>query len=214
MTTYTIFADVSNCYLESGSLSDSYADANAGTGDYLDVIDDVGSLYSGQVYDGDSIYAIYLTYLSFITSVVVGTISSAILSLYLREDRSGTDFTAQARQYNWGASGDTGDWRTSTQLGSTTLLATLASSGIGAAEAYKSFTDVAMIANVNQAGTTYMLVCSSRQGTTPTGEEWLEFYSSDTAGTTKDPKLVVDASAAGKAKPFRRRPPRLWRAYR
>jgi len=149
----------------------------------------------------DNQFLIYEGFLDLDTSVV-GTddVSAATLSLWLISDFSTTDFTVQARLYDWGAGAvASGDWVAGSALAGYTLLATRASSGIGATGAYKEFTsEAAFPANINKTGETRLILHSDRHSgaNQPTNDEYMTFQDADYAGTTRDPKLVVVHAAA------------------
>lgn len=197
MTTYTIFGAVSDGYVRSFSET-SYAIARAGT----ESLSAVGSDLNIGQRDFAGEWSVYEAFVDFVTSVVLGTISSAVLSLYLKNDNSiDTDFTIEARIRDWGTTLETADYVAGASLSALTSVATLATSGIGATGAYKAFVDVAMVANVNQAGSTRMLISSSRTrlNNAALEEEYVIFADASTSGTTNDPKLVVEATSVGGA---------------
>jgi hypothetical protein len=133
-------------------------------------------------------------------------ISDGTLSMYGQFDQSDTNFTAEARLHDWGGSLTADDFVPGSVLGSKTLLATFATSA-HVNEAYNAFTsDAAFVGNISKTGITYIVLCSDRHrlGTTPTGLERVGWYLADEAGTTKDPKLVVNHVAGGGATVTRR----------
>lgn len=143
-------------------------------------------------------YVLYESFFQWDTSALGGdTISAAVFSLYGVSDTSATDFTVEARLNDWGAALTTADWVAGADLSAKTLLATFATSGFSTA-GYNDFTDVAFPANINAAGSTLVVVCSANQtnNTAPTGDEYVNAYQADQAGTTNDPKLVVTHAAA------------------
>lgn len=190
-TTYTLFPTAESAGLYSASQT-SYANARAG--------DSVNSntLVVGQEYfPGDSYavpnWTVLSGFLSFDTSGVTGTISSATLSLGLDGDASTTDFIAQARVRDWGATLEVIDYVPGADLGALTLVATLASAGIGALGAYKEMVEngTALRTAINQAGFTRLIFCSDRTvaNTVPTNAEYMQFHGYN--HSTLKPKLVV-----------------------
>ena len=137
----------------------SYADARTMASDTYETT----VVRTGQYYGAPYFY-IFEALIKFDTSSIPddATITSATLSGYLTADNSAIDFTVQARIHSWTAPLSSDDWVVPTDLDTLTLVATLATSGIGATGAYKAFTDVALPANINKTGTTYILLCSSR----------------------------------------------------
>lgn len=160
----------------------------------------------GQKLSG-STYFCWELFLDFDTSSIPDTdvIDSVSLSLWLEDDLSTQDFTVQARLHDWGGTLTTADWVSGANLSTKTLLATLATNGIGSAGAYKAFTsDAAFVSNVSKTGTTYILLNSDRHSGSnwPSGEERVEFGMQESGHA---PKLVVDHSAAtggGGSDPF------------
>lgn len=152
-----------------------------------------GSANVGQVAG----YACYEAFLSFDTSAIPdGDIITAVtLSLDGTGaiDGSDTDFTINARVYDWGASLTTADWIAGASLSGNTLVASRSTSGWNAS-GYNAFTsEAAFLTAINKTGVTYLVLSSSRHeaGTTPTGNEYVGVATADTTGTTHDPKLVV-----------------------
>lgn len=138
---------------------------------------------------------------AFDTSALTGfaTISACVLSL------AGTGtvelnpdgLTAQARFHDYGT-GDptTGDWFNITTTGWTDkpLVGTLAfSSWNETSAAYNAFSDSGNAeANVNKLGMTRVVIGTDMFPTgTPSDDNGIEINSSDAAGTTSDPKLVL-----------------------
>lgn len=177
-----------------GSTGDGYSLYNEAA--YPPTVPGVGSnvavnLLVGQHKSGPTYYN-QESGISFDTSSLSGaTISSAVLSLYGKTDNSTTNFTVEARVYDFGASWTDVDYRTPAELGSCTLVASLSTVGFSVA-GYNDFTDVALPANINKTGTTYLVLASDRfrGGTTPTGAEYVDFYSYD-QGDPYRPKLTV-----------------------
>lgn len=140
---------------------------------------------------------VYETFLGFDTSSVVGTVSSAVLSMYVTaKSTGGADFTMTAAIYDWGATLTTADWVPGASLSGLTKVATVATTGVSDA-AYNTFTNVAFPANVNKSGTTRIVLYSDRTeaNTSPGSFEYVEMSTADVSGTTEDPKLVVVAAA-------------------
>lgn len=130
------------------------------------------------------------------------TKSSIALNMWLVEDRSGTDFTLEARHQLWSPTLDTTDWVAGASLSGFTLMASLNSSGIGATGAYKTFTsDPAMLGSLTSGSSLPLMLSSSRQrlDNRPTvdTDESLVFSMSEVTGTTQDPKLVITHAATG-----------------
>ena len=186
-TTYTLYP-VTDGHLSSASTS--YATASSGSGLTLST----GFLVVGQNRAGSN-RTCYESFLAFDTSGVVGTIQSATLSIYGSSDLSDTAFTIEARLHDWGATLETADWVAGTSLSSKTLLATFATTGFSTSSYSALVSESAFAANINQSGTTRLLLCSSRltTGVDPVGAEFIFARSSSFTGTANDPKLVIEA---------------------
>lgn len=212
MAVTTIFGDTADAYIDSSSLT--YSNARAGTGIGLDVVTGT-SLLVGQT----SAFDCYEAFVSFDTSAIAdaATVSVVTLSLWLVTDSSATDFTVNVRDRDWGASVTTADFVAGASLSASgTLVASIGSSGIGSTGAYKDFTSQAAFLSVTniKTGTVHLLLDSSRQegNNTPSGNEFLEFSSADTSGTTQDPKLTI-TTAGGAPPPFQVTTPRVWSVF-
>lgn len=153
----------------------------------------------GQDFNGGPDYDCFEAFTQFDTSGVpdTDTVSGVVLSCDGSTNLSTTDFTANARIFNWGAGVTTADWVDPTgSLG--TLVATWASSGYSAT--YNAFTsEAAFPANINLTGVTYLMLISARHeaGTTPPDRELVIFNDATPAGTSTDPKLDITHAAAG-----------------
>jgi hypothetical protein len=180
LTTYTIYGDTTDGYLTAASQNQATASS----------VDTTWNIFVGQQVGG-----FYEGALAFDTSIVVGTITAATLSVYGMSDSSTTDFTFEARLHDWGATLTTSDWVPGNQLGTKTLLASMATSA-WSASGYNALTsEAAFLSSINQAGFTRLLLCSSRHrlNTAPSGTEYVGVIAADTGGTSQDPKLVVEA---------------------
>lgn len=162
----------------------SAANAQAGA-----AISAIGSdLYAGQSqfvgtwYDHQSL-------LEWDTSSIPDTsiIISAALKMWILNDGSVQDFVVEARLWPYGSL-TSADWRTATQLGALPLMASLTTVGLTSG-AYNTFTDTALVANINKTGVTQMVISSDRQrtGSAVTVDEYVQF--STTAGQL--PTLTV-----------------------
>lgn len=203
MTTYTIYSGSADGYIFSSG--GTYAQNRAGNS--LNTFNTSTGAYVGQ--DGtsgtDSVWEAFLT---FDTSTVVGTVSSATLSVYGIENGTTTDFTATAALRDYGTTLENADWVAGASLSGLTTVATFNTTGYAAS--YMAFTDVALPANVNTAGSTRLLLYSSRHSgnNDPTGFEYFGFSTSENTGTSQDPKLVIVTAGS---RPQRHRPYHIWR---
>lgn len=198
-TVSTFYAGTSDGYIASSNAD--YATARASTPGGAN--DTNATAVVGQ----QTGYALYEMFVQFDTSGIddADTVSQAVLSLYGTTDLSTTDFTAEARVSDWGASLTNTDWVAGASLSGLTRVATHASSGF-ATSAYNDFTEdgTNFRSAVNKTGATRLILVSDRlvAGTAPTGNELWICSTADEAGTTQDPKLVVTHASA--TKPFRR----------
>lgn len=216
-TVTTVYSGAIGNDVYTWSSDTSYSAAREGTGGTLSVL--TGSEFStGQRLNEGGFYAAYQGLNSFDTSSISDgdIVSSVVLDLWLHDDQSATDFVVEARSHSWGPTATGADFVAGSSLSSLSLLASLASSGIGAIDAYKTFSSEAAFSSVTnmKTGIVYIMLSSSRQriGNTPSGDEYLDFSGSSTLGTTEDPKLTI-THAAPKAMVARSQPNRIWRLY-
>lgn len=190
MATLTAYSASSDGYRQESS--SSYANARNALGA------EAGSAtatsgYVGQRLGG-STYYVYQIGLAFDTSAIGSdAVLSAVLSLYPAADFSAQDFAVEARLYDWSAGGYTAaDFRPGDDIAGDTLLGTLQTSGIDTSQ-YWDFSDDALSANINGAGSTYMVLVSDRQRTNnaPVGNEYVQLWLSEKGGDFR-PKLVVE----------------------
>jgi hypothetical protein len=171
-----------------------YQVARAGTGSLVLTASSlfVGQLYSEDFDSGDQFFDVIEAFLAFDTSGITGTVTAATLELWLTLDVSTADFTVRVYAYDFGTL-STADFVAGASLppGGVALAASLNTSGIGATGSRKAFTSAGSVlaGAVNTAGTTRLLIVSSRQasGAAPSGNEFVQF---DPAQS----RLVVDAS--------------------
>lgn len=181
-TTYTIFGDAADGYCRASSSNLTTADAVNTSANGINIGQQVG------IYDEG--------FIAFDTSGVAGTITAVTLSLYGDLDASTTDFIVEARIHDWGATLTTADWVPGNTLGTKTLVASKSTSGGWSTVAYNVLTsEAAFLSNINQAGFTRLILCSSRQrsGNAPSGAEVIACKSANNSGTSQDPKLVIQA---------------------
>lgn len=192
MTVTTIFASTNDGELLSSSNTYSTARSGSGSTKYLNA-NTTAFLTIGQLFSSPTYYC-YECFLEFDTSTIADSdrIDDATLAWDGAGDGSTTDFTAQARQHDWDGSLDTADWIAGADLSSKTLLATWASTGYSTS--YSNFTSEAGFpAAISTTVALEIVIVSNRltAGTTPTGAEYVQMRSADTAGTSEDPKLTV-----------------------
>ena len=210
MSTLVVYSDTTDGYIASSNTStgatNDYAIVRAGTWLVADTTQTnlwVGQDWTYDVENDENSLSVDEAFLGFDTSSIpdTDTVSAAVFNLTSSGDFSTTDFTIEARLYDWGTGLTTADWVAGASLSGLTLLAHRdTASGWTGNTAY-DLTDDAFAANVNKTGTTRLLLCSSRTtaGTSPTIDvrEYVNAYSADSTGTTADPKLTVTYAAGG-----------------
>lgn len=217
MTVTTVFSGTTDGYIDSSS-SSSYTTARNGTGtltaDTASTTFNVGQAQTGAKIVTDTCYE---GFLSFDTSAITDSdvVSAIVLDVWLVTDNSATDFTLEARERDWGASLTTGDYVAGGSLSGLTLMASIATSGIGSTGAYKTLTSQAafLTATNLKTGTVYLILDSSREvgNNDPTGLEYVVLSSADNTGTTQDPKLTITHASVGSSAFYTSRPNRIWR---
>lgn len=194
MATATIYSEADDGHILGSSGTYATARSTASGSVDTDVIAQVG-----QLFVGGAIYRVYRAFLAFDTSTLPAgaIVTGATLYICADNDASTTDFNVQVYRYEWSTSlasnleanfdGAYG--------GSATLEGTLRDTSAGWTDGtyYSLAVDPA---GVSTSDYTKYTIVSSRDvsGTTPTGDEAVTFYSSDEAGTTKDPYLEVTYS--------------------
>lgn len=205
MTLYTIYSGTGDGTIYSSNAT--YATARSGSGLYADTADTI--IYVGQASFGS--FQCNEGFISFNTSSVAGNVSSA--TLYLNKysfQTPGTNYTLRARRLDWGTL-TTADWIAGASVSGQTLLASLSTASF-VDDTYVALTsDGAFITNINQSGTTGIILTSSlfEAGTSPSGDDQIGIFSGDESGTTKDPKLEVNATLPT-SRPVPRRALRIW----
>jgi hypothetical protein len=151
-----------------------------------------GALSVGQLQFVLNFY-VYEAFISFDTSSIPdgATITAATLYLWGSDDQSAVDFTIEARAFDYGATIETGDFRTRAELTALTLAASRSTVGWSLG-GYNTFTsDAALLSVINKSGATRFVLNSSlhRTGATPAAYEYIVFHAGDITG--QEPKLVV-----------------------
>jgi hypothetical protein len=197
MPTTIVFGDAADGWIRGQDATYATARSTAFTSNSVNTDAVVGQ-------DPPATYRCYEAFLAFDTSGITGVISSADLALASAADNSATNFIIECRKRDWGPTLELADWVAGASLDTITpLVATydIAASG-WAGFGYHTFTDVAMVANINQAGFTRFLLNSDRHrlGTVPTTLEQVSFATAENTGTSVDPKLtIVHEDAPGPA---------------
>lgn len=197
MTIYTIFAEADGyLYSEDDASATDAADGvgNMDVSAHQDEGSIGGSSYLGS-FGGGFVSEIFL---SFDTSTVSGTISSAAMFLVPGSVSSDAgNLVAEARVRDWGATLTTADWVPFGSIGGLTSAGNLAEVDT-TLEVYNEFTGGSLAANVNQSGSTRIFVAPDKLRTFAVDEPFdFSFYDRSSSGTTRDPKLVIETDAGG-----------------
>ncbi|MCC6959236.1 MAG: hypothetical protein IT301_05265, partial [Dehalococcoidia bacterium] len=197
MATLTVYSDAADDFVRSSDAT--YATARSGSGTL-----DLGSAVEGnELWIGQRLLFVYYlqeTFLSFDTSPLGAgaTVSAVSLNLDGIDDHSDTDFTAEARLFDSGATVTTGDWVAGASLSALTRVATFATSG-GWGTGYNTFTEdgTNFQTGVNLTGPTRLVLVSDRvvAGTSPAADEYVRAWPAEWDGTTEDPNLVITYTA-------------------
>jgi hypothetical protein len=98
----------------------------------------------------------------------------------------------QVREYDWGGSIDTADWRTAAQFAALTILATCPGIETAASGDHQRAGGSGLINRLDTTGNLRVVVCSDRfaNQSTPSTDERSNIRSADYSGTADDPMLV------------------------
>lgn len=215
MPTYTVFADTTDGYINSGDATipvPNYLNARAGTGTVALTVDTTAittwfiNSFNAATKSSVANYTIREDFWAFDTSTIPGsdTVNSATLSLFGGGARSiGGTVVGEIYTYDWGTSLTTADYVPGASIGALTRLATFAMGVAGAnwnTAAYNVFTEdgTNFQGAINKGGSTRIMgTFDTVKGTTaPLVLNQISISSADEAGTTRDPKLVVVTTAA------------------
>lgn len=188
MTTTIVFSDASDGSISSTSAS--YATARAGG---TLAVSSGTEVTWGQSYSG-SLYELNEAFLSFsFTAPTDRVISAEILTYTLSAANRSVSRYITWVEYDWGTSLTTADWRSDTQLNA--LGPHLSNVGPEAEETVGQWcysgsdslaARVALSSPLRVVGQSDL----ARIGSTPSVDQRVKFSSSDTSGTTSDPRLV------------------------
>lgn len=190
MTTTICYGDTADGYLENFSATYSTALNGGGTWSVADTA--ATTVRWGQKFSSPN-YFTTEAFLSWSFTVPAGEVVTAA---YIRLSASSAANTAvtralEIREYDWGASMTTADWRTAAQFGALTNMATI-DSAQNAGVLYMSAGSSNLVDRLALTSPV-RVVCTSdrqRQSTTPSVDEEAYFISSDYGGTGYDPALI------------------------
>lgn len=179
----------------------SQAAAADGTGGQFVDRGGQGSLYAGQTTAAGTYYA-YQSFVRFDTRAIPAdaTITSVLLETSQNDDSSVTDFSFEARAFDWTPPVVTANWRSRAQLAALPLRASVSTLGLPAAGTLFTWTsDPSFAAGINRGGWTGLVICSSRvrAGTVPTGNEYAGLRAFE-LGLGDDPLPTPRAALAAK----------------
>lgn len=204
-TVDTFYAGTGDGLIESSNAS--YATARAG-GSFFVRTTATSEGMGWQIPGGT--YNLVELFFAFDTSTLPDdtTIDDAVFSLYV-STTSGTSWTSiYAREYDYGASLTSADWRAMDGTSATdTLLAQIARTSITTSQYNDLTSEAALLTAINLTGVTgiYTLISNGESASAPTGSQQAAITMADNTGTTQDPKLVVTHTPAAPAfTPFRR----------
>lgn len=194
MTVYTIYSGTNDGHISSGP-STTYSVVRAGTN--LSATTSGTALVTGQNFAGRTNYIAFEGFVSFDTSSVSGTITSASLTL-TPSSVYGPSYYILAKIYDWGTTVTTADWVAGASLSSYTDYGSVNITSTSTSA--RTFSDVngGFGPQINTSGETRILLVSQDQqtGSAPTGVEYVQWYSAEQSGTTNDPVLSVVTSTA------------------
>lgn len=171
MTVTTALAGSAMGYVE--STSTSYASALSGAG--LSAHSGVPLAYCGQSVSSGT-YFVWQTFLSFGWTAASGETQVAAYLRFRNDQSTGTsvDRAYEVREYDWGASVDTADWRTPAELGALDLRARVQQVNRAGAQAMRAGLSSDDLATLDSSSTLRYVVDSLRNRTqqTPSGLEW------------------------------------------
>lgn len=214
MTVTTVFADTADDGICSGD--DTFATANTGGADFFTFSGVSQNNANAVSYSFDffalssHVYELYESFLSFDTSAIADSdvVSAVVLSLFGDSGAFGHSGTAnlEAREYDFGASVTTADWRTSAQLGALTRYATFAIAG-WSDTSYNAFTADGTHFNTAtniKTGNVRMVMTTDYHvaGSAPDAIRVAGWLTADNTGTTNDPKLAITSSGGASGGPM------------
>lgn len=192
MATYTFYATANSGGGSSWNTGANYAYARQGNTANKGVAASTGAVSTGQLRANTYLYQCMEVFIEFDTSSLAGkSISSVQLQVYPTVLQNAASFIVEARLDDYGTTLEAADWVAGSNLASKTLLATLASSSAGI-NAYRTFTDVAFVANVNKTGKTRIVLASDqhRLNSAPANNVY-EYVTIDGGDGGFPPKLIV-----------------------
>jgi hypothetical protein len=184
---YTINASASNVGRVRSYSNTGWSGARSGT--KILTVDLAGFPLTGQQKIPSSNFFVYQSYIEFDTSIVAGTITSAVLKINVFSRSNDQSYNIEARLYDFGAAVETADYIAGANLGAYTLLATLADTAATPGD-YRTFSDIAMAANVNTSGKTRIMLCDSltRLDLSPSNENYIIY---ECGSDPSPPQLIV-----------------------
>lgn len=196
MTTTISYANATDGWIESSNAS--YSTALSGGGSFTVAV------ASNPAQWGQDVTGLYWLKEVFLEFPYTRISTDVITAAYIRVKADFTNGTSVSRdmeisEYNWGGSLTSADWRTPSQLGALTRLASI----INAEDAdfeYMMAGSGALLTRLDTTGTVSVVVASSRLrlSTAPTVNETSELITSESSGTADDPALIFTSAPASR----------------
>lgn len=190
MTTTICYGDVADGFLE--NFSSTYTAARDGTGvySYVDTTDTV--VRWGEKFSTPN----YFCCEAFLSWAYTVPANEVVTAAYVRVRASsalntGVTRTLEIREYDWGATMTTADWRTAAQFSALPQVANI-DSGQNAGNLYMSAGSTTLVNRLASASPLRVVCTSDRQrsSTVPSVDEEAYFSSADASGTGDDPALI------------------------
>jgi hypothetical protein len=190
MTTTICYGDAADGYLE--NFSGTYTAARDGTGTYsiVDTSDTVARW--GQKFSGGTYFASE----AFLSWAYTVPATETVTAAYIRVRASsalstGVTRALEIREYDWGATMTSADWRTAAAFSALPQIANI-DSAQNAGTLYISAGSTTLVTRLASASPLRVVCTSDRQrsSTTPSVDEEAYLSSSDASGTGDDPALI------------------------
>lgn len=190
MTTTICFGDAADGYLE--NFSTTYTTARDGGGTYS-IVDTAGdSVRWGEKFATPT----YFCTEAFLSWAYTVPATETVTAAYIRLRAVSAANTAvtralEVREYDWGASMATADWRTAAQFSALTQMAAI-DSAQNAGTSYILAGSDSLVTRLSSASPLRVVCTSDRQrsSTVPSVDEEAYFSSADAGGTGDDPALI------------------------
>lgn len=196
MTVTVVYSDLSDKYIYCSNTDMQTAMDGGGS---FSTSATTTSIYTGAFLSGAT--HIYMEgYFRFDTSAVgTDSVSDAVFSAISSANNTTIDVLLEFRALTWDGASGSGDWKTTAQLAALTRVASINTSVYVNSVTYIDHTsDAAFTSEINGSGYTSIIghFDGHATSTAATGKSYFWYRSSDTTGTTQDPKLTITHAAA------------------